>query len=202
MFNWLNKKMYHKFQVDLTDGQRKKLMSAVEKSSPLTLKFKHEQLGKGTELLFTQRQINKLAKAMSEGMGAQIKFSQAVVRKMKSGGILPVLAALAPLGIALLSGALSTASAYGTSKAIKAIEKGAEKKKGRGSRRGRGRGGKLYQLGGNSSGGCMACGAPCGYARGYGDSSGGKLYQLGTTGRRGRGASGGKLFPLGVKDRR
>lgn len=200
--------MYKSFNVDLTAGQAKKLARAISTSSPTTLKFTHDQLGSGSALLFTTTQINKLNRALINGTGAQIKFSQAAIRYMKKdGGILPILAAMAPLGVALLSGALGAVGTWGTNKILTKIDDDSSNKQkgGFGNQMGRLKnGGKLAPLGTpygygynvDSYGGCV-----CG---GCLDCIGRGVYQLGASidnipMRVGR---GGKLFPLGVKDTR
>ena len=50
---------YIEYRVQLTDGQKSKLASAIRNKSPLTLRLKHSQLLGSDELMLTRRQIAK-----------------------------------------------------------------------------------------------------------------------------------------------
>lgn len=192
--------VYITHRVDLSEGQANKLAKAVADRSPITIKFKASQLnGTGIGLLFTANQMKRINRAIADGTGAQIKFSASAIAAMKKdGGILPILAALAPLGIALLSGALGAVGTWGANKVIKKIEDSTAKDGGRLIQTGgevkrkkkssdENLGGKLYQLGTAPRGGCHQCGC------------GGSLTPTDYSPSR---KSGGKLFPLGVRDTR
>ena len=53
---------YIEYGVELTDGQKSKLASAIRNKSPLTLRLKHSHLQGSDELMLTKRQIDKIKK--------------------------------------------------------------------------------------------------------------------------------------------
>ena len=53
---------YIEYGVKLSDGQKSKLLSAIQNKSPLTLRLKHSNLKGPDELMLTQRQIEKIKK--------------------------------------------------------------------------------------------------------------------------------------------
>ena len=57
---------YIEYGVKLTDGQKSKLLSAIKKRSPLTLRLKHSHLKGSDELMLTQSQIAKIKKINSK----------------------------------------------------------------------------------------------------------------------------------------
>lgn len=130
---------YKKYKVNLSPGQIRSVVAAIEAGNPATVKLKVGDLGHGVDMLFTQSQLNRIGKAIDQKKGIQLKMSAAQMRAMKKdGGILPILAALAPVGVALLGGVASALGAYGTTKVIGALDKS---------------GNSLAPLGG-----CMVCG--------------------------------------------
>ena len=78
---------YIEYGVTLTDGQKSKLLSAIENKSPLTLRLKHSHLQGSDELMLTQRQINKIQKSLANGTGSDIKISKTQISSsVKHGG--------------------------------------------------------------------------------------------------------------------
>ena len=78
---------YIEYGVTLSDGQKSKLLSAIQNKSPLTLRLKHSHLQGSDELMLTQRQINKIKKSLSNGTGSDIKISKTqITRSVKHGG--------------------------------------------------------------------------------------------------------------------
>ena len=53
---------YHSHKVNLSKGQRMKLLSAIKNNSPLTIRLSNQDLSGNDILMLTQRQINKLCK--------------------------------------------------------------------------------------------------------------------------------------------
>ena len=53
---------YIEYGVKLSDGQKSKLLSAIQNKSPITLRLKHSHLKGPDELMLTQRQIEKKKK--------------------------------------------------------------------------------------------------------------------------------------------
>ena len=110
---------YLEYGVTLTDGQKSKLMAAIQNRSPLTLRLKHSHLHGSDELMLTQRQIDRIKKSLANGTGSDIKISKTQIRNsVKHGGNL--LSSLISLGSKLLPFAMK-----GVSKFAPALAKGA-----------------------------------------------------------------------------
>ena len=78
---------YIEYGVTLSDSQKSKLLSAIQKKSPLTLRLKHSDLQGSDELMLTQRQIAKIQKSLANGTGSDIKISKAQISSsVKHGG--------------------------------------------------------------------------------------------------------------------
>lgn len=117
--------------IDLSKGQAQKLIDAIKKSSPIRMRFTAKQLkGKrGIDLPLNKTQKNKINKAIKNNKGVMLSFSKPQVVKMKKhGGVAPALAALAPLGMALLTGALGAAGTFGATKLLETIDEKVSKK--------------------------------------------------------------------------
>ena len=110
---------YFEHRVNLTNGQKTKLASAIRNKSPLTLRLKHSQLRGSDELMLTNRQINKIKKSIVNGVGSDIKISKTQIRhSVKCGGNL--FSSLASLGAKVLPYPIK-----GISKAVPALATGA-----------------------------------------------------------------------------
>ena len=110
---------YIEYGVTLTDGQKSKLLSAIKKRSPLTIRLKNSHLRGSDEIMLTQRQIAKIQKSLANGTGVDIKISQAQIRSLvKHGGNL--FSSLARIGAKLLPFAIK-----GVSKVAPALATGA-----------------------------------------------------------------------------
>ena len=110
---------YIEYPVTLTDGQKSKLLRALQNKSPLTLRLKHSHLRGSDELMLTQRQIAKIKKSLANGTGADIKISKTqITRSVKRGGNL--FTSLASLASKLLPFAVK-----GVSKVAPALATGA-----------------------------------------------------------------------------
>ena len=110
---------YIEYGVTLSDGQKSKLLSAIQNKSPLTLRLKHSHLQGSDELMLTQRQIAKIQKSIANGAGSDLKISKTqITRSVKHGGNL--FTSLISLGSKLLPYAIK-----GVSKAAPAIATGA-----------------------------------------------------------------------------
>ena len=77
---------FHQVSVGLSNGQEKKLKSAVNSGLALSLRLKPENLVGKHKLLLTQTQLNKLNKAKSKRKGIVLKISQNQIKK--TGGSL------------------------------------------------------------------------------------------------------------------
>ena len=107
------------YGVTLSDGQKSKLLSAIQNKSPLTLRLKHSHLQGTDELMLTQRQIAKIQKSLANGTGSDIKISKTQISSsVKHGGNL--FTSLISLGSKLLPYAIK-----GVSKVAPAIATGA-----------------------------------------------------------------------------
>ena len=100
---------YFEYGVKLTDGQKSKLLSAINNRSPLTLRLKHSHLRGSDELMLTKRQINKIKKSMANGTGSDMKISKTQIRNsVKHGGSL--FSSLLSLGSKVLPFAIKAVS--------------------------------------------------------------------------------------------
>lgn len=119
------------YKIDLTKGQFKKMIEAIQKDSPINLRLKANQIkgNKGVDLQLNATQKKKVDKARKNKKGMMLKFTKSHIKKMKKGGILPILAALAPFAIAALTGAAGAAGTFGATKGLEAIERAIEKGK-------------------------------------------------------------------------
>ena len=110
---------YIEYGVKLSDGQKSKLLSAIQKRSAVTLRLKHYHLRGPDELMLTQRQLTKIKKSLANGTGSDLKISQTQIRSLvKHGGNL--FTSLARLGSKLLPLAVK-----GVSKVAPALATGA-----------------------------------------------------------------------------
>ncbi len=105
---------YSIVNVQLTDGQVKKLKSKSAKECGTTITLKPTQMSGGAhKLSLTDRQIKHFNDALKNKRGVQIDFSKAAIASMiKSGGIFPLLAAI-PALIAAAAPAVAKAAALG-----------------------------------------------------------------------------------------
>ena len=110
---------YIEYGVKLSDGQKSKLLSAIQNKSPITLRLKHSHLKGPDELMLTQRKIEKIKKSLANGTGSDLKISKTqITRSVKHGGNL--FSSLARIGTKLLPLAIK-----GVSKVAPALATGA-----------------------------------------------------------------------------
>ena len=110
---------YFEYGVNLSDGQKRSLASAMNSNSSLTLRLKHGNLSGNDELMLTKTQLKRIQKSLNNGTGADIKISKTQIRKVaKQGGSL--FSTLASLGARVLPYAVK-----GLSKAVPALATGA-----------------------------------------------------------------------------
>ena len=126
---------YIEYHVKLSDGQKSKLLNAIQNKSPLTLRLKHSHLKGPDELMLTQRQLAKIKKSLANGTGSDLKISKTqITRSVKRGGNL--FTSLARLGSKLLplavKGVSKVAPALATGAATALGEIGLKKLFGRG----------------------------------------------------------------------
>ena len=110
---------YIEYGVKLSDGQKSKLLKAIQNKSPLTLRLNHSHLQGSDELMLTQSQIKKIKKSLANGTGSDLKISKTqITRSVKHGGNLFT-------SLARLSAKLLPLAVKGVSKVAPAIATGA-----------------------------------------------------------------------------
>ena len=110
---------YIEYGVTLTDGQKSKLLRAIQKRSAIKLRLKHSHLQGPDDLMLTKRQLAKIKKSLANGTGSDINISQTQIRSLvKRGGNL--FTSLISLGSKLLPYAIK-----GVSKVAPALATGA-----------------------------------------------------------------------------
>ena len=77
---------YHSHKVNLSEGQRKKLLTAHNNKSGITIRLSKSNITGNDSLMLTKRQINQLNKAKKTGVGSDLKISQTQIRKIIGGG--------------------------------------------------------------------------------------------------------------------
>ena len=78
---------YFEYGVKLSEGQKSKLLKAIQNKSAITLRLKHSHLSGHDELMLTQRQIQKIKKSLADGTGTDLKISETqITRSVKHGG--------------------------------------------------------------------------------------------------------------------
>ena len=73
---------YHSHKVNLSQGQRSKLLKAHKDKSEITIRLGNTDLTGNDSLMLTQRQINKINKAKKAGRGVDIHISKTQIRKV------------------------------------------------------------------------------------------------------------------------
>ena len=92
---------YYPYKINLSKGQLEKLKRAIKNRSSISLRLNNKDLSGNHQLLLTERQINKMKKHMSKGVGMELRLSKAQISKnLQSGG--SVLSSLLQLGTKML----------------------------------------------------------------------------------------------------
>ena len=102
---------YINIKVNISEGQRKKLKSALEKNADkISIQLNHKDLIGEDVLALTKRQVNRLAKALNEGKGARITMSPTQLKHNMNveGGFLGMLAGLAARALPFIATAAKT----------------------------------------------------------------------------------------------
>ena len=76
---------YHSRKVNLSKGQRNKLLTAKNDKSGITIRLNKSDLAGNDSLMLTKRQINQLNKAKKSGVRSDLKISQTQIRKVIGG---------------------------------------------------------------------------------------------------------------------
>ena len=115
---------YHPFKIGLTDGQKKKLQKVYLTKTPVGLKVKPDQIGRGDELFLTETQSKRLKKRSAAGKEMVIKFSQTQLQNtaQRGGNLFSAMLGLAKPLIKPALGALASAGlSFGAEKVLKKI---------------------------------------------------------------------------------
>ena len=93
---------YVKVKVNISEGQKQKLQTALQVGGPVSIRLTYEDLNGGDVLTLTNSQVNKITNAYEGGKGVTIKMSKTqLVHNMKvEGGFLGLLARAAARTIA------------------------------------------------------------------------------------------------------
>ena len=91
-----------KVKVNISEGQKQKLQTALQVGGPVSIRLTYEDLNGGDVLALTNSQVNKITNAYEGGKGVTIKMSKTqLVHNMKvEGGFLGLLARAAARTIA------------------------------------------------------------------------------------------------------
>ena len=68
---------YYPYKINLSQGQLEKLKRAIKNRSSISLRSNNKDLSGNHQLLLTERQINKIKKHMSKGVGMELRLSKA-----------------------------------------------------------------------------------------------------------------------------
>ena len=91
---------YHSHKVNLSEGQRKKLLTAHNNKSGITIRLSNSDITGNDSLMLTKRQINQLNKAKKSGVGSDLKISETQIRKVIGGGA-PQLGQFPSIGVSV-----------------------------------------------------------------------------------------------------
>ena len=96
---------YEKYNVNISEGQKRKLRNALQVGGPVSIRLGHEDFDGDDVIALTNSQVNKIRKAYEGGKGATIKMSKAQLdHNMKvEGGFLGLLARLAMRALPILT---------------------------------------------------------------------------------------------------
>ena len=92
-------------KVNISEGQKQKLQSALQVGGPVSIRLGHEDLNGEDVLALTNSQVNKITKAYEGGKGITIKMSKSQLahNKKVEGGFLGMLASLAARALPMLA---------------------------------------------------------------------------------------------------
>ena len=92
-------------KVNISEGQKQKLQSALHVGGPVSIRLGHEDLNGEDVLALTKAQVTKITKAYQGGKGVTIKMSKSQLahNKKVEGGFLGMLASLAARALPMLA---------------------------------------------------------------------------------------------------
>ena len=96
---------YVKVKVNISEGQKQKLQTALQVGGPVSIRLGHEDLHGEDVLALTNSQFTKITKAYQGGKGITIKMSKSQLahNKKVEGGFLGMLASLAARTLPMLA---------------------------------------------------------------------------------------------------
>ena len=96
---------YVNVKVNISEGQKQKLQSALQVGGPVSIRLGHEDLNGEDVLALTKAQVTKITKAYESGKGITIKMSKSQLahNKKVEGGFLGMLASLAARALPMLA---------------------------------------------------------------------------------------------------
>ena len=96
---------YVDVKVNISEGQKKKLQSALQVGGPVSIRLGHEDLNGEDVLALTNSQVTKRTKAYQGGKGITIKMSKSQLahNKKVEGGFIGMLASLAARALPMLA---------------------------------------------------------------------------------------------------
>ena len=96
---------YVNVKVNISEGQKQKLQSALQVGGPVSIRLGHEDLNGEDVLALTKAQVTKITKAYQSGKGITIKMSKSQLahNKKVEGGFLGMLASLAARALPMLA---------------------------------------------------------------------------------------------------
>ena len=96
---------YVNVKVNISEGQKQKLQSALQVGGPVSIHLGHEDLNGEDVLALTKAQVTKITKAYESGKGITIKMSKSQLahNKKVEGGFLGMLASLAARALPMLA---------------------------------------------------------------------------------------------------
>ena len=70
---------YHSYGVTFSDSQKEKLSRALQQRYPIILRLSNNELHCNDEFMLTKTHIKKIQRAMSTGVGVDIKISKSQI---------------------------------------------------------------------------------------------------------------------------
>ena len=106
---------YVNVKVNISEGQKQKLQTALQVGGPVSIRLGHEDLNGEDVLALTNSQVNKITKAYEGGKGITIKMSKSQLahNKKVEGGFLGMLASLAARALPMLAKTLGVGALTG-----------------------------------------------------------------------------------------
>ena len=106
---------YTDLKVNISEGQKQKLHSALQVGAPVSIRLAYEDLNGSDVLALTNSQVNKMRKAYQGGKGITIKMSKSqLAHNMKvEGGFIGMLASLAARALPMLAKTLGVGALTG-----------------------------------------------------------------------------------------